>query len=59
MFKNILRKFKAFATFPHRVLYSTMFRSNGHLGWSQRGSRGRDHIVVGFINTYAISAYHH
>jgi len=21
--------------------------------------RGRDHMVVGFITTYAISAYHH
>ena len=25
----------------------------------QRGRRGRDHIVVGFITTYAISVYHH
>jgi hypothetical protein len=24
-----------------------------------RGRRGRDHMVVGFITTYAISAYHH
>jgi len=24
-----------------------------------RGHRGRDHIVVGFTTTYAISAYHH
>jgi hypothetical protein len=23
------------------------------------GCRGRDHMVVGFITTYAISAYHH
>jgi hypothetical protein len=23
------------------------------------GSRGRDPMVVGFITTYAISAYHH
>jgi len=23
------------------------------------GDRGRDRIVVGFITTYAISAYHH
>jgi len=23
------------------------------------GRRGRDHIVVGFTTTYAISAYHH
>ena len=23
------------------------------------GRRGRDHMVVGFITTYAISAYHH
>jgi len=23
------------------------------------GLRGRDRMVVGFINTYAISAYHH
>ena len=23
------------------------------------GSRGRDRMVVGFISTYAISAYHH
>ena len=26
---------------------------------SDRGRRGRDHIVVGFTTTYAISAYHH
>jgi hypothetical protein len=26
---------------------------------SQRGRRGRDHIVVGLTTTYAISAYHH
>ena len=25
----------------------------------QRGRRGRDHMVVGFTTTYAISAYHH
>ena len=25
----------------------------------KRGHRGRDHIVVGFTTTYAISAYHH
>ena len=25
----------------------------------QRGHRGRDRMVVGFITTYAISAYHH
>jgi hypothetical protein len=25
----------------------------------QRGHRGRDHMVVGFTTTYAISAYHH
>jgi len=24
-----------------------------------RGRRGLDHMVVGFITTYAISAYHH
>ena len=24
-----------------------------------RGCHGRDHMVVGFITTYAISAYHH
>ena len=24
-----------------------------------RGRRGRDRIIVGFITTYAISAYHH
>jgi hypothetical protein len=24
-----------------------------------RGRRGRDRTVVGFITTYAISAYHH
>jgi len=24
-----------------------------------RGGRGRDRMVVGFITTYAISAYHH
>ena len=24
-----------------------------------RGHRGRDHMVVGFITTYAMSAYHH
>ena len=24
-----------------------------------RGRRGRDRMVVGFITTYAISAYHH
>ena len=24
-----------------------------------RGRRGRDRMVVGFTNTYAISAYHH
>ena len=24
-----------------------------------RGRRGRDRMLVGFINTYAISAYHH
>jgi hypothetical protein len=24
-----------------------------------RGRRGRDRIVVGFMTTYAISAYHH
>jgi len=23
------------------------------------GRRGRDHMVVGFITTYAITAYHH
>ena len=26
---------------------------------SQRGRRGRDHIVVGFITTYVIRTYHH
>jgi len=26
---------------------------------TQGGRRGRDHIVVGFTTTYAISAYHH
>jgi len=26
---------------------------------SDRGRRGRDHMVVGFTTTYAISAYHH
>ena len=25
----------------------------------KRGHCGRDHIVVGFTTTYAISAYHH
>jgi len=25
----------------------------------ERGCRGRDHMVVGFTTTYAISAYHH
>ena len=25
----------------------------------RRGRRGRDSMVVGFITTYAISAYHH
>ena len=24
-----------------------------------RGHRGRDRMVIGFITTYAISAYHH
>jgi hypothetical protein len=24
-----------------------------------RGRRGRDHMVVGFMTPYAISAYHH
>ena len=24
-----------------------------------RGHRGRDHMVVGFTTTYAISGYHH
>jgi len=26
---------------------------------SRWGRRGRDHLVVGFTTTYAISAYHH
>jgi len=26
---------------------------------ARRGRRGRDHMVVGFTTTYAISAYHH
>jgi len=26
---------------------------------AMRGHRGRDRMVVGFITTYAISAYHH
>jgi hypothetical protein len=31
-----------------------------NLGTFQRwGHRGRDHMVVGFTTTYAISAYHH
>jgi hypothetical protein len=24
-----------------------------------RGRRGRNHMIVGFMTTYAISAYHH
>jgi hypothetical protein len=27
--------------------------------YKRRGRRGHDRVVVGFINTYAISAYHH
>jgi hypothetical protein len=26
---------------------------------SERGCHGPDHMVVGFITTYAVSAYHH
>ena len=26
---------------------------------NSRGRRGRDHLVIGFTTTYAISAYHH
>jgi len=38
----------------HRTLYGTnMFKSN--VSWDLRG---RDRMVVGFIITYAISAYH-
>ena len=31
----------------------------GQWPYKRRGRRGRDRVVVGFINTYAISAYHH
>jgi hypothetical protein len=34
------------------ILYIEFFALN-------RGRRGRDRMVVGFITTYAISAYHH
>jgi uncharacterized membrane protein YhaH (DUF805 family) len=37
------------------LLASSKCRSNKLL----RGRRGRNRVVVGFITTYAISAYHH
>ena len=30
-----------------------------YIYWIYGGRRGRDRMVVGFITTYAISAYHH
>ena len=39
------------------LLQFLMHRKN--LSNSSRGRFGRDRMVVGFITTYAISAYHH
>jgi hypothetical protein len=48
LFESIYHMVKAMES-----LYSFwLYEANG-------GHRGRDHIVVGFIITYAIRAYHH
>jgi hypothetical protein len=32
---------------------------DGYIIMSEEGHHGRDHMVVGFLTTYTISAYHH
>ena len=44
-----------FSRICHRLNIPVNFCTPIHLG----GHRGRDHMVVGFITTYAISAFHH
>ena len=41
----------------YKVSYNLYSKNN--LQKQSRGRHGRDHMVIGFTTTYAISAYHH
>jgi hypothetical protein len=45
-------------TLPNPNLY-IFYKNFTRVSDKIQGRRGRDRIVVGFITTYAISAYHH
>jgi hypothetical protein len=49
---------KAYNYYIQRVLLMSLFKQT-HSSDSIGGLRGRDRMVVGIINTYAINAYHH
>jgi len=43
----------------HKLLFLFKTRGWACVQEGARGRRGCDHVVVGFITTYVISAYHH
>jgi hypothetical protein len=49
-------KIPIFRTFD-RLMYKMYYEFT--VIFPRRGRRGRDRMVVGFMTTYAISAYHH